>query len=196
MNPVILLDVDGPLANFTQAYLDELYEVTGHRHVLAEIRQFHIHKSAFFEKRAQDYKERTGYSLKDTLAARVTRAGFCENIAVQDGAQEAVEKLKSIGEVWVVTSPWDSSPTWMYERLHWVHRHFGIPRAHVIQVGRKVRVHGDVFVDDRPEHCIEWQKQWPKGVAQLFGMHHNEDAAKQLGIAPSTWDDIIRVASS
>lgn len=197
---VILLDCDGPLADFTTAYLDALYEVTGARHQAEEVTQWAIHECDFFRKAAIEYGQSfygqsvDAGALKRVCDNIVCRRGFCENIKVQPGAQQAVEQLKRLGEVWVVTSPFDSSPTWMHERHHWVHKHFGIPRAHVIQVGRKVRIHGDIFVDDKHTHCIEWQKQWPNGQAFLFDMHHNRDVQKHTGIKGSAWSDIIDAA--
>lgn len=180
MKPVILLDCDGPLADFTGAYLDAVHRETGCIIKAYEIDQWHIHQCAAF-KAAAAAANMSPKDLKSRVVQQICKPGFCEDLRPHAKALEAVEQLQSIGEVFVVTSPWASSPTWMYERMHWVAEHFHIPREHVIQTGRKHLIRGDVFVDDKLEHIVEWSAAWPTATAILFDMHHNR------GESAKTW---------
>lgn len=190
---VVLLDCDGPLANFTGAYLNAFLVLTGRLAVEDEVDRWAIHECGFFQEEAARRGETPG-QLRKAIDAMVVAPGFCENIRPQKAAVEAVAKLRELADVYVVTSPWDSSPTWMYERLHWVHRHFDIPRGHVIQTGRKHLVRGDIFVDDKPSHVVEWQAAWPGSLGVLFDMHHNR-AETPEGIPRAGWRFVIAAAS-
>lgn len=194
MTPIILLDCDGPLSGFTDAYLVALALETGCRHTHEEVDRWAIHECDFFGAAAKLAGFDSASALRRCVDERVTRPGFCEDIAVQPGAQEAVARLSEIGEVFVVTSPWDSSPTWMYERLHWVAKHFPtIGRRRVIQTAQKHLIRGDVFVDDKLSHVAEWSEAWPNGTAVLFDMHHNR--GETAGTKRGGWGHAITAAA-
>jgi len=181
VKPIILLGCDGPLAGFTKAYLNALWLETGARIDEEEVDLWAIHECAFFKRIAAERGLEDHHRLRKIVDAHVVMAGFCDGIAPQPGAQDAVRRLSELGEVFVVTSPWDSSPTWMFERLHWVARHFPtIGRRRVIQTAQKHLIRGDVFVDDKLEHVETWSAAWPGSKAILFDMHHNRrDSAKE-----------------
>lgn len=189
VRPVILLDCDGPLADFAGAYLRALDEETGYKHTPEEVDRWEIHDCAFFVYAARQVGLEPS-ELRRRVDAHVLRPGFCDSIQPQPGVRIAVEKLKELGDVYVVTSPWYSSTTWMHERLHWCARKYGIHRAHVIQAGRKHLIRGDVFVDDKPSHVEEWARHWPEGKAILFDMPHNRSHAANL--ARGGWDDVLQ----
>jgi 5'(3')-deoxyribonucleotidase len=189
MKPILLLDCDGPLSNFTKGYLQALFVETGARHTEAEVDRWSIADCDFFKQAARKLNVEHAV-LKARVDRYVSMKGFCEDLEVQPGAREAVHRLSKIADIYVVTSPWDSSPTWMYERLHWIVKHFKIPRAHVIQSGTKHLVKGDVFVDDKPAHVERWQEAWPKGKGLLFDMHHNRAHDPQLG--RGDWPEVER----
>lgn len=190
MRPIILLDCDGPLADFTQAYLDALCEETGARHSASEVDRWEIHECPFFV----ELDRQTGGDLRRRVDRRVEKFGFCSRIAVAPGARDAVEKLSELGEIFVVTSPWDLSPTWMHERTHWVAAHFPtIGRRRVIQTAQKHLIRGNVFVDDKPSHIEDWSKAWPDGVPILFNMQHNRSHLPGVSHRGG-WDDVLQSA--
>lgn len=186
--PVVLLDADGPLFDFTQGYLDALHTIVPGQYRLVMVDRWAIHECSFFV-RAAARAGMTPSQLKAAVADLVIRPGFTESLAVQRGAKQAVSALREIAEVYVVTAPWDSSPTWMHERMHAIHKHFDIPRAHVLQTATKHIVHGDVFVDDKPSNVRSWGKRWPGSHALLFDMHHNQTG--DIDLERATWDRVI-----
>jgi 5'(3')-deoxyribonucleotidase len=189
--PIVLLDCDGPLSCFTSGYLEALEKETGMRHLASEVDQWSIADCDFFTQAAKKINV-APRDLKARVDRHVSVAGFCAGLKVQPGARDAVYALRQLADVYVVTSPWDSSPTWQYERLHWIAEHFEIPRARVVQTGTKHIIRGDFFVDDKTSHVIEWGLSWPHGIAFLFDMGHNQ-AAHQLpsNAERAKWDEII-----
>ncbi len=190
MRPVILLDCDGVLADFGAGYLGAFVEETGDVVGTDQIDRWDMHKCTFFIKAAEAIGVTTT-ELRRRVDAHVSRPGFCSSLAVTHGALSAVERLREIGDVYVVTAPWDSSVTWMHERAHWIHRKLGIPRSHVIQAARKHLIAGDVFVDDKASHVAEWAERWPQGHSILFDLPHNQDAS---GVRRGGWADVIAAA--
>ena len=193
--PVLLLDCDGPLAQFTEAFLVELQKVTGGRlHDVEEVDRWDIHEAPFFLERARTMKLSPN-ALRNMVYDRVTRPGFCRAIPVQPGAKEAVRRLKEIARIYIVTSPWTSSLTWAGERYAWLKHHFGISGGDVIQGSAKHLVRGDVFVDDKASTVHEWQKASPYGAGFLFDMHHNRlEPTRGAVRRAESWEEIIAEA--
>jgi 5'(3')-deoxyribonucleotidase len=166
------------MADFTGAYLRELGALTNTRHDVESVDRWDLHLCPFFTHLATKHDPDDHDALRRVVESIIIEPGFCDGIDVQPGAQEAVAALSELGDVYVVTSPWDSSPTWMHERARWVARHFPtIGQRRVIQTAQKHLVRGDVFVDDKPEHVVAWSSAWPAATAILFDMHHNRGEA-------------------
>lgn len=191
--PIVLLDCDGPLADFTGAYLQAFEEETGLKATLEDVTGWHIHSCDFFENAAREMKIKPS-ELRKRCDAHVSRPGFCYAIRPYDYAISRVSRLQEMAEVIVVTSPWDSSPTWMHERTLWLKKHYGVPRTHVIHAAQKHLIWGDVFVDDKPEHVDAWHERWGvvsdrgRGRAVLFDMHHNRSLNHPLR---GSWEHVI-----
>ena len=150
--PSVLLDVDGVLADFVQAALDHLHALAGHRVDPTIITTWEM-----FDSVPAPFK-----SWRGTVYGRLADPGGCFNIPIYPGAQEGVALLREIADITVVTSPFEGSPTWMHEREQWLTHHFGIDRKHVIHASEKYRVHGDVFIDDKPDHLRAWYSYWSR----------------------------------
>lgn len=197
--PIVLLDCDGPLADFTSAFLKEMHTIlhqAGSQEVFTpdDVDQWHIHECSFFKEAA----ERAGLhpdSLKRSIYKQIVEPDFCSEIKPQPWAADAVERLQSLAEVYVVTSPWDSSPTWMHERTNWVRTHLGLPKKNVIHAAQKHLVFGHVFVDDKLSHCEEWGRQWyGTGTAVLFDMHHNKTPGTDIyPVRRGRWEMVLQL---
>lgn len=148
--PTILLDCDGVLSGFTCRALDEVLAVTGRAYTLEDVDRY-------------DFCAALGLSAEDTSSVKrrigATR-GFASSLRPLPGAQDAVRRLRHLGEVYVVTSPWNSNPTWTHEREAWLERHFKISNGRVIHTSAKHLVCGDVFVDDRGDSVDAWGDRW------------------------------------
>lgn len=93
--------------------------------------------------------------IRDEFYNRIGAEGFNRSLKPYPGAEEAVERLRKVGEVVCVTTSLMSSKTWAYERYHWLKKHFGFPKSHVIQTAGKFWVRADILADDKPETVRE-----------------------------------------
>lgn len=187
MKPTILIDCDGVLADFGGAFLAAVLKETGESFDLSDITQWDITRCMFFRELEVKYP-----GLEKKLwADYIAKPGFCDKIAVLPGAQGAMERLQSLGDVFVVTSPMATAPTWMYERENWLQRLFDIPRDHVIHAGKKYLVHGDVLIDDKPSHVRAWHTKWSRtgGYGILWNAPYN--ATDDAGHRVNGWRELF-----
>lgn len=187
--PTLILDCDGLLSDFTGGYLDSM-KIFGYHHTHEEVDRYEIHECEFFKKRSEEHLTRTGIDLKRHMEEIISHNyGWCSSLRVLPEAQKAVEILNKNCHLFVVTSPWDSSPTWMSERHHWLIKHFGLRRGQIVQTGSKHIVWADVFVDDKLSNVEKWQKRWPNGTAILFDAPYNKnhDYPRKGG-----WDEVMK----
>lgn len=182
--PRVLLDCDGVLADFTSRALDVVADVTGRRYALEQVT-------------AWDFCEALGLSRDE---ARVVKRvigetrGFAASLAVYPGAVDGVRRLREIAEVHVVTAPWNSNPTWTYEREWWLRTHFDLESQRVHHSSTKHVFAGDVFVDDKLSHVRDWSDEHPDGVAVLWRTRHNQTESLPSCPVTSSWDDLVRWA--
>ena len=156
MSVVFLLDVDGVLADFIGANLRTLAELGINRQ----------HDDV------TDFRLETCLNLSDSerafMKARWSEPGFCASFEPYPGAREGVGLLRSLGEVYAVTAPMWSSPTWQHERCEWLCDRMGFERDQVVSTAAKHLVCGDVFVDDREDVVTRWHRahrdRWAAGV--------------------------------
>lgn len=153
--PRFLIDCDGVAADFSGGFLDAIEEETGERFNHSVITTWDIVSSPFFQQLNQHHRH-----LKDHVWRRVNRIGWCAALKPIEGAREGIDFLRTIGDVEFVTSPLDSSPTWMPERKEWLKRHFDVHHKDVHFVEKKDRVYGDLLLDDKPSHCLSWRRAW------------------------------------
>lgn len=135
----ILLDIDNTIADFTGAVCREASKILDRGVHPTEITQWNLRASL----------EMTPKQIK-ALYTAIQRKGFCLELEPLPGSVTAVKKLQSLGFVNFVTSPWDSSSHWMWERTQWLRTFFNADPEDVIHTHHKWLVKGDVIIDDRP----------------------------------------------
>lgn len=212
MKPVVLLDCDGPLADFSQGALDTIEYLTGWTFTPDVITEFGITSCPFFTKVAADVGIEVA-ELKRRFWKDVNRIGWCSALLPTPGSQDAVKALREVAHVEVVTSPLRTSPTWMAERVDWLERFYGFDSDEVHFITKKFRVAGDFLVDDKPEHIQEWaagmarlREDEVRGVADyrrepealLWDMPYNQGTLPHVSGATiervRTWDRVVELA--
>ena len=133
----ILLDCDGILADFVGSVLRLLPGDLTHEHVTS----MDIQKSLAL-----------GPSNIAMLTRELCGQNFASLIKPLHGSKKFVRELKKRGEITVVTRPMTNSPTWVWERIGWLYKHFGL--EHIEFTDRKDLVPGDVLIDDDPENLV------------------------------------------
>lgn len=141
MKPLVLLDCDNVIADFTGAVLDLVHEYSDRRYTHAHVVSYDI---------LSVLPEPT--DVKRTVWRRLRHPGVCERIRPHLDAFEGVKRLRDVADVHVVTTPLEGSDHWMAERAAWLKRHFDFSHKDVTFTDRKDLVMGDYIVDDKPEH--------------------------------------------
>ena len=70
--------------------------------------------------------------------------------------------------VHILTASWKGSLTWAGEREAWLKQHFDLDYNDITFSHAKHKVHGDIFIDDKPSSLELWQARHPNGVALLW----------------------------
>ncbi len=176
----VLLDCDGVLSDFIGGALAIVNQMFGTRFIASDVTEF-------------DFTAALGMSPAN--AAAVKRAigsapNFAANLHPLPGAVAGFARLEAIADVYIVTSPWNSNPTWCHDRESWLLKHFGVHHGRVIHASPKHLVCGDVLVDDKTSTLDAWRAAWPGRVAVQWSTPHNR---RDLWDGPSTssWDFLI-----
>ena len=179
----IALDCDGVLSCFSTGALRIVEEVTGKRFTLADITEFDFTKALGLSAReASDVKKAIG-----------SRRGFAASLPPYPQARQGVRRLRDLGEVFCVTSPWDSNEWWRQERESWLALHFGIDRVH--HAIDKTGYEADVFVDDKSSHVRDWLTAWPGGTAVFWRTPHNTPETVPAGAhSTGSWEALYQIA--
>lgn len=174
----ILLDCDGVLADFIGPVLELVREHTGREHARADVTGFGF--AAALKLSADENR-----IVTDAIS---NRAGWWSSLPVLPGAREGVARLRELGEVYIVTSPWNSCATWLHEREAWLKKHFDIPHSRVLAGSAKHLVAGQWFVDDKTSTLHDWQSE-NDGVAVQWATPHNRRDG-WLGPSTSSWEQL------
>lgn len=177
------LDVDGVLGDFTTAALRVVEELTGKRYTPADVTEF-------------DFTKAIGLSAEEAVAVKKaigSRRGFAASIVPYPMARQGVRRLRELGDVFCVTSPWDSNSWWRSERDSWLALHFGIDVVH--HASDKTGYEADVFVDDKSSHVRDWLAAWPGRTAVFWRTPHNTSESVPAGAhSTCSWDALYEIA--
>lgn len=182
--PRILVDVDGPMADFVAPALEAIFQVTGRRFKASD----HVNGWDIF----------AGLGLSEDETTEVFRVmqvpGLCLGIPMVDGAREGIEALREFAQVWAVTSPFGGEH-WMHERDAWLVRNLGFHKDDVLHVraASKHGVYGNMLIEDKIETLKEWEAAWPGSEAVLFEFSYNCNAG-WTGHSISNWPDLVAYA--
>lgn len=177
------LDCDGVLGDFTTAALRVVEEVTGKRFELTDVTEWNFTK-------AIGLSAPEAIEVKKAIGAR---RGFAAAIGPYPSARQGVRRLRELGEVFCVTSPWDSNVWWRAERDSWLALHFGIDVVH--HAGDKTGYEADVFVDDKSSHVRDWLTAWPGRAAVFWRTPHNMSEFVPWGAhSTGSWDALYEIA--
>lgn len=141
---VLLVDMDGPLADFDVAFFS-----------MCDFRGFAMDATVH----TQQHRFATDHILDpaDRRAARayVDGPGWFADLPVVPGARAGLEEMAEYADVWICTKPLESSPTCRDEKAAWVCEHLGSRwLSRLIIAPDKSLVRGSILWDDAPR--LEW----------------------------------------
>lgn len=169
--PIVLLDVDGVLADFETKFLEIARFLTG-KQIVRDPTYWNMEDQC----RLSDEESREVWN-------HVLQIDFARQLDPYPIAVEAVLELAEDVDVYFVTAPMNRHPTWAHDRALWLRDHFGDLGSNVISTHHKDRVCGHVFVDDKPKHIRSWSRAHPEGQAFLWSRPYNSE------------DDVPRIKS-
>jgi len=192
----VLIDVDGVVANFAEAFVEVVNEVLDRNHVESDIITYDFSDSLGLDDYDWQVLDRTLGSI-----------GLAEGLDTYPGAVEGVRSLMGVAEVYFVTSILKVCSTWTYDRTQWLKKLFGdAVEERIVFTDQKQLVQGDIFIDDMPANVNKWAKH-NRGVAVLWEQRHNLTYRRKLERASITpkqarititdcWNHVIELASA
>jgi 5'-nucleotidase len=173
--PLILLDQDGPLADFDAAL----------HGVLADLGHDPDEFVATEWDYTRDVNRHFGPEAVEALDAARLSAHFFRSLPVTPGAQEGVANLLEAGcRLVVCTAPSLANPTCASDKLWWIERHFPELAERVVITVDKTLVHGDLLLDDKPLVTGAMRPSWSHLRFDSKGTDHLDDGWEIDG-----WDE-------
>lgn len=178
--PVILVDMDGVLADFDRHFITVWKNRYPDRPALDQSRRTHFRIVEEFE---QQYRP--------DIYALFEEPGFYLDLPVMPGAIAAMRGMKNAEyDVWICSTPQKNYRHCVREKYQWVDREFGPEWVdRIILTRRKAMVHGDVLIDDQPILPYSETASW-KHV--LFDAPYNQNYSNLLRINWDTWEPVLR----
>jgi 5'(3')-deoxyribonucleotidase len=174
----VLLDVDGVLADFTGGFR-QAAQLACKRELPSSTTTWN-----FDDWQLTDSERKATWEI-------VNRPGFTEGLDLLWGSLSGVRDLASVCEVYFVTSPIHTSPTWGYERHRWLTQQFGREQgSKVVFTSHKHLVAGDMLVDDKPSNL----ESWNFGTRVLWDAPYNRESS--IGFRTSDWREVLKLVRS
>jgi 5'-nucleotidase len=137
----LLLDMDGPLADFDGYFWDTVKEL-GVESVNAD---------RYTQSRRFATDHITNPAERKFLRWMIERTRWFAELPVTDGAVEGVEALLDAGlDIWVCTKPLDANSHCRDDKAQWLRKHFPSLSDKLIIAPDKSLIRGDVLLDDAP----------------------------------------------
>lgn len=151
MTTTLLLDMDGPLADFDAHF----WNVCSRRGHLFDIDSPADQAHRYFTDHILDPAERA------EARALVDAPGWFAELPVTPGAQKGVENLLAAGiTIWVCTKPLEANPTCLNDKHQWLVKNFPALSDRMITAPDKSMVHGDLLLDDAPKRAWIGNATW------------------------------------
>ncbi len=192
--PIVLCDVDGVIADFTGAVLRLANDVCARRQEVPR---------PFTHVDVDQWSFKDALQLTDTewrhVVFGINEPGFAIGLGSITGSTAAIMQLAKTTDLYFLTSPWYSSPTWCHERTDWLCNRFGKEQGRkVIHTSHKGLIRGDFLIDDKPGNINDWvREQLPRQrydnrwQAFLWDAPYNQDFHYALRV--NSWEQIEEV---
>lgn len=144
--PVLLLDMDGPLANFDLAFWN-----------MCQNHGFELNITSLKDPNRKRFMTENIIDPAQAMAARtiVNTSRWFIDLPVTIGALEGVQTLMEHFDVWVCTKPLEVNPWCRDDKGAWLRMYFPDLEHKMILAPKKSMVVGDILLDDAPAHgCI------------------------------------------
>jgi 5'-nucleotidase len=178
----ILIDQDGPLADFERGFLDRW-------------RQRFPNSPYVPRRERRSFKIRDDYPAEQRVDVEsiYVEPGFYLDLPVVDGAAPAIETMRRKGfEIFICTSPLSQYRNCVLEKFLWVERHFGFEfTKRIIVTKDKTLVKANVLIDDAPK--VDGLVVTPEWRRILYDAPYNRSVVGVPRLTWQNWRDVIEV---
>jgi 5'-nucleotidase len=181
--PIILVDMDGVLANFSLACYRR-WKTTYPEKPVVE-----LHEQKYWDicKQYEENEVGSGALMNDVyhipgFYADIEKLGDCENV---------LDEMEAAGyEVFICTAP-VSSADCMTDKVQWIGRVFGNKwLSRVILTKDKTLIRGAVLIDDKPHVTGLMTPEW---THVLFDQPYNRDIKKPRITNWENWVEVLKM---
>jgi len=181
-NKIILVDMDGVIADIEQGFLD------------CWRAQHPKEQYVPLEKRNGFYLEQQYKQLSpeyEQLALDIfSQEGFYRSLRIIPGSLEALEEMRKLElNPFICTSPFSTSRTCVQEKHDWIQDYLGNEWLKRLIIARdKTLICGDKLIDDKPEITGAMTPSWEH---LLFDACHNKDVTNKTRINWNNWKEVL-----
>lgn len=177
----ILIDLDGPLADFEKGFLKRWRKKFPNEFFIP----LEQRKTFFLN---DDYPE----NLREKAADIIATTGFFADISPVRGGLNAVKEMAALNhKVFICTSDIYGNKTGLTDKRTWIQKHLGHDFAKTMIFTRdKTLIRGDYLIDDKPAITGLLEPDW-KHI--IFDQPFNRDISDKTRIKSdwSNWKEII-----
>lgn len=175
--PVLLLDMDGPMAAFDEGII-----------MVCDALGVKVDLTGLQDSNRKHYITDNMPDPDDAQMIRtiINTTHFFDLLPVTQGAQEGVELLYRVFDVWVCTKPLDVNPYCRDDKMAWIKRNFPELKDKVIMAPKKSLVRGDILLDDAPDLACSINASWTPVV---FDLPYNRVDSQWQYFNRWTWGD-------
>ncbi len=176
----LLLDMDGPLADFDQKVWDLCGQMGWPLH-LTDLQD---------PRRKRFLTDNMSPHQSARLRAHINETrGWFRELSVTAGAVDGVAALKAAGiDIWVCTKPLEANPSCRDDKGAWLREHFPQLENKLIIAPDKSLIHGDVLLDDAPKLSWFSDATWRPVI---FPSVFNGPGSEWDGLPSWGWSDPI-----
>lgn len=162
---IILVDMDGVIADFEESIVNEL--------------KANYPSIPIIEKEKRDKLIKDFYKEEKEIIDKIKNSqNFIKNLKPIEGAIDALKELKEKGhEIFICSSPLSENKYSWQEKYEWILKHLGEDwKKRLILVKDKTLIKADILIDDKPE--IKGIKE-PSWKHILFEQPYNKNSDKK-----------------
>ena len=175
----LLLDMDGPLADFDA----HGFQLCLERGYSFEVEGVHAQTARYFTEHMTVAEE-----IK-AVRQMIESPGWFEQLPITPGAIEGVQRMIEHGiDVWVCTKPLERNPTCRDAKGAWLRSHLPMLEDKLIIAPDKSMIVGDILLDDAPKPSWFPDAQWQPVI---FNAPFNGVGSEWEHLPHWTWSDPI-----
>ncbi len=181
MNKIILVDIDGPLADFEAGFL-EIWKKKFPGEFFVPLKD---RKTLYL---TEDYPS----SLREKVESVKIMEGFISGLSIVRGSVNALKEMVESGfKVFICSSEIFANENCLTEKKNWINRHFGeVFAKNAIFTKDKTLIKGDFLIDDKPEITGVYSPEW-KHIIFDQPFNGNVNDKPRINADWSNWKEAI-----